>query len=325
MDWNYIFSDIEQCYEQIAKAILRFQPLIIACIEPTENLIRLQNASYPHELKVFTGVPLNDTWARDTAPLSLMEEGEPVLLDFAFNGWGLKYNWDKDNEITSSLLERGLFADNVQYRRRKEFVCEGGGVETDGCGTLLTTDSVQYEPNRNNKLSKEEIKRVLKEEFGVEQVVSLSVDAMSGDDTDGHIDTLARFCDPNTIAYVGAPKDERDIHFESLVRMERELQAMRNIKGEPYRLVKLPFVSPLYDPKRGERLPATYANFLIINGAVLLPIYNAPEDEEAIATVKEIFPDREVIAIYCFPVVRQHGSLHCISMQFPKGFIQKTK
>lgn len=322
MDWNYILSDIEHCYEQIAKAILRFQPLVIACIEPTETLLHLQELSFPHTLRIITDIPLNDTWARDTAPLSLMEDGKPVLLDFAFNGWGLKYGWDKDNEIAASLQKHGVFAPNVVCRRKKDFVCEGGAVETDGCGTLLTTNSVQYEPNRNSKLSKQEILDVLKEEFGVEQVVSLSVDAMSGDDTDGHIDTLARFCSPDTIAYVGAPKDKSDIHFDSLVRMEQELQAMRNTKGEPYRLVKLPFVSPVYDPLRGERLPATYANFLLINGAVLLPVYNVPEDEEAIAVIKETFPDREVVAINCFTVVRQHGSLHCITMQFPKGFVQ---
>ncbi|MBN2870301.1 MAG: agmatine deiminase family protein, partial [Campylobacterales bacterium] len=164
-------------------------------------------------------------------------------------------------------------------------------------------------------LSKEQTEEMLKKEFGVEQILWLNHGYLAGDDTDSHIDTLARFIDTDTIMYVKCD-DAEDEHYEALQKMEAELKQLRDPDGEPFRLVPLPMCSPAhYD---GERLPATYANFLIINGAVLLPVYNDPHDAEAIEICRKAFKGRDIVPIDCSVLIRQHGSLHCVTMQFPE-------
>jgi len=153
----------------------------------------------------------------------------------------------------------------------------------------------------------------------LKQVLWLESGFLEGDDTDSHIDTLARFCDPETIAYVQPGEDPEDIHFEELNQMEQELHAFRTLDGKPYRLIGLPMAEPVYF--EGNRLPATYANFLIINGAVLLPIYGTTKDALALKQLQLAFPDREIVGVYCLPLLKQHGSLHCVTMQFPESFV----
>ena len=198
------------------------------------------------------------------------------------------------------------------------FVLEGGSIESDGKGTLLTTVECLSSQNRNEYLQKEELEAYLKDVFGFERILWLENGYLAGDDTASHIDTLARFCSEDTIAYVQC-KDESDEHFEELQAMEQELQAFRQADGKPYRLIALPMADPV--EWEGERLPATYANFLIINGAVLLPYYKSPKDELAKKALQQAFPEREIIGINCLPLIKQHGSLHCVTMQYPEGVV----
>ena len=196
---------------------------------------------------------------------------------------------------------------------------EGGSIESDGCGTLLVTSECLLSENRNSTLSKEQIESRLKHDFCVERVLWLDHGYLSGDDTDSHIDTLARLCPNDTITYVRCT-DKDDEHFEELNKMEEQLKQFKTSDGNPYRLLALPMADEIvFD---GERLPATYANFLIINKAVLYPTYNQPDnDEKAKEVLQQAFPEYEIVSIDCTPLIKQHGSLHCCTMQFPKGVL----
>ncbi len=313
-DWNWILPEVEAFYFKLSKLILEYQDLIIvvgdegqkAAIENTLN-----EASPPHNWHLYT-MPTNDTWARDHGPISVYQNSQLTLLDFTFNGWGDKFPADLDNQITQRLQALGAFPE-VEYERNP-LVLEGGSIETDGEGTLLSTVPCLLNPNRNPQLTKGDIEHELKQSLGVERFLWLEHGHLEGDDTDSHIDTLARFCDPHTIAFVDC-QDQNDPHYESLNLMKEELKAFRQADGSPYRLIALPLPEAIYE--EGRRLPATYANFLIMNQAVLVPIYQQSEDEKAIAALAEAFPDRTIIPVDCRVLIRQNGSLHCITMQIP--------
>jgi agmatine deiminase len=194
-------------------------------------------------------------------------------------------------------------------------VLEGGSIESDGSGTILTTTQCQLSPNRNPHLNQKEIEKKLKKWLGAKRVLWLKNGYLAGDDTDSHIDTLVRFCNETTIAYV-ACTDESDEHFTALKEMVKELRNFKTDDGNPYNLIALPMPDACFDAD-GDRLPATYANFLIVNGAVLVPTYDVPQDELALAQIKKAFPTRKVLGIDCKPLILQHGSLHCVTMQFP--------
>ncbi len=309
-DWADVLDVVLPCFIQIAKTISRFQQVLIVCsdILETRELFKGSESSNI----VFVEAPSNDTWARDHGGITVEENGKPIMLDFVFNGWGLKFPADKDNLITRHLYNKGVFHCEILHGG---IVLEGGALESDGMGTLLTTTECMLSPNRNPHLSREEIEIKLKNCFGLKRVLWLENGYLAGDDTDSHIDTLARFCSADTIAYIKCP-DPEDEHFEALQKMEAELGHFKTLDGKPYRLVPLPWPEPCYD-ETGSRLPATYANFLIINNAVLVPTYQVPQDEEALQIFKIIFPDREIIGINCRPLILQHGSLHCVTMQYP--------
>jgi len=313
-DWAEVLDTVLPCFIQIAASISRFEPVLIVCPQ-AEELRRRFPAPLPENIRFFE-TPSNDTWARDHGAITIFENDQPVLLDFMFNGWGLKFPSDRDNLITRNLWEAGLLRARHRY---PGLVLEGGAIESDGQGTLLTTAECLLSPNRNPHLSKIQIEKRLKSLFGLEQVLWLHHGYLAGDDTDSHIDTLARLCSPDTIAYerCDAPADE---HYAALQAMERELQTFRTLAGKPYRLVPLPWPDACFDSD-GHRLPATYANFLIINGAVLMPTYDVPQDTEALQIIKLLFPDREIIGIDCRPLILQHGSLHCVTMQYPAGVV----
>jgi len=262
----------------------------------------------------------NDTWSRDHAAISIFVNDEPCLLDFCFNGWGMKFAANYDNLITRTLYKQGIFSPEVGYQSMLHCVLEGGSIESDGAGTILTTEECLLSENRNEHLAKEELEEYYKMIFGAKRILWLRNGYLAGDDTDSHIDTLARFCNERTIAYVQCT-DEADEHFEELKRMEDELKAFKTVDGKPYTLIPLPMADCVMDGD--DRLPATYANFLIINGAVLVPFYNSPKDEIARVQLQKAFPDREIIGINCLPLIKQHGSLHCVTMQFPEGFLAK--
>ncbi|MEM1214393.1 MAG: agmatine deiminase family protein, partial [Bacteroidota bacterium] len=256
----------------------------------------------------------NDTWARDHGPISVFEDGQLRLLDFIFNGWGLKFPANRDNLLTKTLHTWGIYGDLPL--EQVGLVLEGGALETDGQGTLLTTRECLLSPNRNPHLEQAALEEKLNETLGVDRFLWLENGRLLGDDTDAHIDTLARFCDAETIAYVHCD-DPRDVHYADLQLMEQELQQFRTRRGTPYRLVPLPWPDACH-AQDGNRLPATYANFLIINGAVLVPTYGLPQDQTALQVLQDCFPTREIIGIDCRLLIEQHGSLHCVTMQIPR-------
>lgn len=307
-DWANMLDEVSECFVGIAREIVKREKLLVVCAD--ENSVRQQLRDLPQDKITCVEIPTNDTWARDHGGITVMEDGKPVVLDFTFNGWGMKFPANLDNQITRQLFEKNIFPENVKYQNRLNFVLEGGSIESNGQGTILTTAECLLSENRNN-LTKEEIEAKLKEYLGAERILWLHHGYLAGDDTDSHVDTLARFCSPDTIAYVKCD-DENDEHYADLKKMEEEIFSFAplGVGGIP-----LPMADAVYD-ENGDRLPATYANFLIINDAVLMPTYNSPKDEIARGQLQKAFPDREIIGIDCLALIKQHGSLHCVTMQY---------
>ena len=321
-DWADMLPEITAVYEEMAREISKREELLI--VAPKSVLPHLSPLT-PHLLPLET----NDTWARDHGFITVTEEGrwnkedvchqtsDIILLDFCFNGWGEKFEATLDNQINRHLYEQGMVKGT--YEDHLDFVLEGGSIESDGRGTIFTTECCLMAPHRNQPLTKQKIEERLKLWLGAERIIWLQHGSLIGDDTDGHIDTLVRVCPHDTLLYTGGDDDHPD-----LALMEEELQALRTMEGKPYRLLKLPLPRPIYDttaishqPSAINRLPATYANYLVINGAVLVPTYAQPDlDAEAQRIVGEAFPDREIVGIDCRAVIRQHGSLHCCTMQY---------
>lgn len=313
-DWAPMLEYVTGTFLAISKEILRREKLL-ALVPPGLDITPLFTEEEQKNL-ITVEISSNDTWARDHGPITLFRDGSPVVTDFGFNGWGLKFAADRDNLINGQLFSKGIFHPSATYQNRLNFILEGGSLESDGEGTLLTTSACLLAPNRNQPMTQQEIEEALKEMLGIARVLWLNHGYLAGDDTDSHVDTLARFCDPRTIAYVKCD-DVSDEHYEALSAMEQELRDFVTVTGEPYRLVPLPMADAVYS--EGERLPATYANFLILNNAVLIPFYGTGKDEMALRQLQQAFPDREVIGVDCSPLIRQHGSLHCVTMQLPKG------
>jgi len=322
-DWAPILPRIEATLEALVVAIARQQRVLISVADEATRqrlLASFRHLGVDSARLLFALAPSDDSWARDHGPLAIERDGRVVLLDYRFTGWGGKFSAQRDDALTSRLQAAGVFAAPVEAR---QLVLEGGAIDSDGAGTLLTTEACLLNPNRNPELDRQAVEARLRDELGIERILWLRHGHLDGDDTDSHIDTLARFCDARTIAYVRCD-DPADSHYSALRAMEAELEALRQSNGKPYRLIALPWPRPCFDPADGHRLPATYANFLIINGAVLVPSYADPADARALAALAEAFPERELIPIDCRSVIRQHGSLHCLAMQLPRGSLAGT-
>ncbi|WP_457607664.1 agmatine deiminase family protein [Nitratifractor sp.] len=304
-------GDLQKAYTpfiRIAQAIAYSQTVYILC----RSAAAIRDLFCSTSNMVFIEISTDDTWTRDYGPLSLETDEGPLLLDFRFDGWGGKYPAQRDDAVNATLHRMGYFGRTPM--ERVDFVLEGGSVECEGGGTILSTSRCLLNPNRNGGLSREELEAKLRETLGAERFLWLEHGYLAGDDTDGHIDTLARFVDPETIAYV-ACDDPSDEHYEELSAMRRELESFRRTDGIPFRLVPLPLPPARYD-EEGRRLPATYANFLITNKALLYPTYEAPEtDRKAGKIFAGLFPGREIIPIPCNALITQGGSLHCSTMQ----------
>lgn len=330
-DWAPILKEVTECYVHMALEISLRERLIIVTPEP-ESVERLLGERLPQRaLKKVSlcRIDTNDTWARDHGFITLQTNMGHLLLDFQFNGWGRKFPAELDNQICRRMMEQGVL--NGQYEDHLDFVLEGGSIESDGQGTILTTSQCLLAPNRNQPLTKDEIEERLKRYLRAERILWLDHGYLAGDDTDSHIDTLARLCPGDTIAYVQC-QDEDDEHYEELRRMEEQIQTFRTLDNRPYRLIPLPMAKAVYEEvenegdgkMRGQRLPATYANFLVINGAVLMPTYrDAERDELARRQLQLAFPRHEIVPIDCRILIEQHGSLHCCTMQFPQGVIKE--
>ena len=317
-DWGPRLGSVLPVFARIAREISFREDVLIACHDPAGIDVCRQ---YLHQAGAnlfrchLHTVPSNDSWARDHGPVTLKNAaGQHKLMDFAFNAWGLKFRADLDNQITRHLHAQGAFG--AAALEISGMVLEGGSIESDGQGTLLTTSACLLSPNRNPQWSAAQIADALCAQLGVERVLWLNSGHLEGDDTDAHIDTLARFCNPHTIAYQSCD-DPDDSHFAPLQQMAAELSAFRNRDDAPYHLIPLPWAQAQWDGD-GARMPLSYANFLILNSALLLPTYDDPADTVAQDRLQHAFPDREVIAIPCIELARQHGSLHCVTMQLPR-------
>ena len=336
-DWKPYLKEITDTYLEMALAITQYEMLLV--VAPDISLVRQQliDGNVDISRVVFHQCPTNDTWARDHGMITLEARGEKqeardkmVMLDFCFNGWGKKFEAEKDNAINKSLFPslascflplpppfggaRGGLSSLI-YESCLDFVLEGGSIESDGKGTIFTTSSCLLAPNRNQPLTREQIEEELKRRLHAERIIWIDYGHLTGDDTDGHFDTLARIAPNDTLIYIGCD-DKGDEQYDELKAMEDQLATFRTRQGKPYRLLRLPLPDPIFDD--GERLPATYANYLIINGAVLVPTYGqSDKDAEAIRIIQQAFPDRKMIPIDSRTIIRQHGSIHCCTMQFP--------
>ncbi len=318
-DFASELTRVETVFCTLASIISQYEKVIIGSSDEQHALhiqhLLTQTDCSLHNVNIYH-VDSNDSWARDHGPITIIENGEPLLLDFKFNGWGNKYPYNLDDAINSALASQGAF--NVALKSLN-LVLEGGSIDSDGEGTLLTTTQCLLAETRNPSISKTNIEHQLKQLFGIHRIHWLDYGKLLGDDTDSHIDMLARFINPDTICHMLC-ENQDDPHALWMRQLQQNLQTLRKADGKPYQLIALPFPDPIYN-EQGERLPASYCNFLIINGAVLLPVYGCPQDKQAIDIISNCFTDRDIIPIDCRALIEQHGSLHCITMQFPKGVL----
>ncbi len=317
-DWGPRLAAAESDYVALARAIAEREDLLLICRDQAHrDHVRggLEGTGVPGARLHFACLPTDDTWVRDYGPLAVAGDGDVELVDFAFNAWGGKYPHAHDALATALLHERGLFGST--HLRREPLVVEGGALESDGLGSLLTTAGCLDSATRNPGLQRSDIESRLAAALGLQRVIWLEVEPLPGDDTDGHVDTLVRFCDPRTIAHVTCP-DRADPAHASLHDLEQQLRALRTADGATYRLVPLPLPTAQHADD-GRRLAATYANFLIINGAVLCPVYGDPADATAQRHLADAFPDREVIGVPARALIEENGSLHCATLQMPAG------
>lgn len=317
-DWTDMLPEVTECYIEMLRAFLA-NGVRTVVLTPEGDRLRSMFRDIPADMLTVVEVPTNDTWVRDYGPLTSFDaEGSPLLADFQFNGWGLKFAADRDNMANSEMKRRGKIT--VEMVDNLDFVLEGGSVESDGEGTILTTTRCLLSPNRNNLRSKDQVEEQLRLRLGATRVLWLDHGALEGDDTDSHVDTLARLVSRDTIVYTEC-SDPDDSHFEELSKMKEEILALRTPEGAHYNVVGLPLPDAVYDAD-GFRLPATYANFLITPRAVFLPTYAQPrKDRLAADMLSMVYHDRPIVPVDCRALIRQHGSLHCATMQIPSTVI----
>jgi agmatine/peptidylarginine deiminase len=315
-DWAAQLAQVEASYVALAKAITRFQRLIIVVADTVLHQhvqAVLRQADVDPLRLTFVPLPYDDTWLRDSGPLTLTDDaGHFQWLDYRFTGWGGKFGAAQDDALITGLIDTGVF--HRLEHRRIDWALEGGAIESDGAGTVLTTWRCLQQ--RHPRQSREEITAMLARGLQARRILGLEYGYLEGDDTDAHIDTLARFAPGGHIVYQ-ACHDPADPHYEELARMGAELAALRTLQDQPYRLSPLPWAQPIFD--QGRRLAASYANYLLINDAVLVPAYGDAADAEAAQVIAKAYPGRTAIQIPCRPLIGQNGSLHCITMQLPAG------
>ncbi len=318
-DWAERLEGVEKTYIALVAAIARFERAIVCVADEAIEArarSRLAEAGVDSAKLRFVRVPYDDTWLRDSGPITLRGATERNfrLLDFRFTGWGGKFEASLDDQLIEALRERNVFG--LHEHQPIDFALEGGGIETDGAGTLLTTWRCLHE--RHPAASRDELDRKLAAWLAQDRVLWLDHGYLEGDDTDAHIDTLARFA-PNDAIVFQACDDRSDTHFAELQAMAAEIAALRTRDGKPYRLFPLPWCQPILDD--GRRLAASYANYLIVNGAVLMPAYDDVSDQAAAAVLAQAYPGREIVQVPCRALIWQNGSLHCVTMQLPEGLV----
>lgn len=321
-DWAGRLVEVEGTYVALVAAIARFEPILVcvaeaAVRERAESLLRA--ASVDLGCVRFVEIEYDDTWLRDSGPITLRNGDRFRLGDFRFTGWGGKFEASRDDRVIEQLIAHGLFR-NAEHRRT-DWALEGGAIESDGRGTLLTTWRCLHE--RHPELSREEITDRLEAGLAVSRVLWLDSGYLEGDDTDAHIDTLARLAPGDGIVFQ-ACDDPSDPHYVELRQMAEEIAALRTANGKPYTLHALPWPRPIFEAASigaGRRLAASYANYLVVNDAVLVPAYDDPADAAAQRVIAAAHPGRSVVGVPCRPLIWQNGSLHCVTMQLPRGVL----
>jgi agmatine/peptidylarginine deiminase len=316
-DWAPRLPRIETAYAALAGAIARFVPLLV-CVADGGVRARAEEvlAAAGVDLRRvrFAEAAYDDTWLRDSGPLTLTGGARARLVDFRFTGWGGKFEGGRDDRLIEALAAQGLFGG--AEHRRVDWALEGGAIESDGRGTLLTTWRCLHQ--RHPQMTREAIAARLSETLAAERVLWLDHGYLQGDDTDAHVDTLARFAPDDAIVFQ-ACDDPADPHYDELARMREELAALRTADGRPYRLHPLPWARAILD--EGRRLAASYANYLIVDGGVVMPAYGDAADAAAAKAVAAAHPGREVVQIDARPLIWQNGSVHCLTMQVPAGVL----
>lgn len=310
--WKPLITAAEHRFSQLIYHIAEDELVVLVTSNKTRAMDYLKNANVNLDNIRCYEMPTNDVWARDFGPITILENNVPTILNFQFNAWGNKYDFPLDREICTNLEKMGAF--NQHPFKKIDWVLEGGSIETDGCGTLLTTKKCLLNTNRNANYSAQVLEDALKRELGFQRILWLSHGFLPGDDTDAHIDTLARFCDANTICY----QSGRDADLEA---MAHELKQFKTIDGAPYRLVALPATEPKHSQLTGDLLPSSYANFLITNHKVIVPTYQDAADDIALDLISSLFPNRQVIGVDSLTFIENFGSIHCLTMQIPAGII----
>jgi len=301
--WRDSLDPINHCYENIVWHISRFQTVHILCYDESlrDSICdRLTRMGISEKQLHFYIIKTNDTWIRDYGPLRLNSPAGLLYVDFQFNAWGGKYSFELDNRATTKLMQHPPFA--TSNRKTIDFVLEGGAIDVNSLGSLLSTRSCLLNSNRNPMYNQTQIESALIKHLGVRDIIWIDSEALIGDDTDGHIDTMARFCNNDTIVYNDYGSKNNLLH--------NSLYTSTKCDSKALNLVACPM------PENSLSLPASYMNFLIINGAVLVPTYQDIHDQEALTIFKQLFPEREVIGIDCTPLIQQFGSLHCATLQF---------
>ncbi|MBI1900764.1 MAG: agmatine deiminase family protein [Planctomycetia bacterium] len=308
--WPGKFEPVPQIWQRLAETISRTEPVHI--LAGGEAVMRQAREMVGHLQSVtLHDVPTNDAWTRDHGPTFLAGPpgSRPAMVDWEYNAWGRKYPaFDDDNRVPERI------ARIIGGRRFVPgIVLEGGAIDANGRGTILTTRSCLLNPNRNPKLSQGEIERYVCEYLGATRVLWLD-GQLVGDDTDGHVDQLARFVNETTVV-AAVEQDPADENFKPLHENFRRLQAMTDQDGRALRVVPLPMPRPVVF--QGRRLPAGYANFYICNGQVIVPQFRDRSDDVALRTLAELFPDRKVVGLDAVDLVLGLGAIHCVTQQQP--------
>jgi agmatine/peptidylarginine deiminase len=314
-DWAPTLEAVEGSYAALIAAITRFERVVLAVADATvEARARKRLATVIGRVHCVRA-EYDDTWLRDSGPITLTDGARFELLDFRFTGWGGKFEAARDDRLVEQFAAAGLFA--RAERRRVPWALEGGAIESDGAGAIMTTYRCLHQ--RHPQLSRGELGEALGAMLHAERVLMLEHGFLEGDDTDAHIDTLARFATPSSIVYQACDR-AGDPHYDELKRMGSELAQWRDAQGRPYRLSALPWTRPIHADD-GRRLAASYANFLIVNGAVLAPVYGDSADAHALNVLGRAFAEHEIVPVPCRPLIEQNGSLHCLTMQLPRGVL----
>lgn len=321
-DWQPWLQNIDTCYGYFVSQLSQHAPVMVLCRDGAHQQHIQTLLCHTHavsEAIQYIQAPYNDTWIRDYGPLSIIENDSPILLNFTFNAWGGKYQASNDNAINLVLQQQHTFRSPL---KNLELIMEGGSIDTDGQGTLITTSRCLITDTRNATMQKPDWEALFSKQFGIQQTLWLDYGGLIGDDTDSHVDMLARFCDTSTIAYTSCD-NEQDIHYTPLQKMKQQLESFRTLTGDPYRLIALPMPEPIIDD--GERLPASYANFLILNDAVFVPVYDDPMDKIILSRLTDCFPQHTIVSVNARALIQQYGSLHCATMQVPVAALTKVR